>query len=65
MADQCTGCKYWEVVPLDNLDLHGECHRHPPTTSYKLAYKNLAAQAGIFPITRFDNYCGDFKKEKK
>nr|DAO05411.1 MAG TPA: hypothetical protein [Caudoviricetes sp.] len=50
----CANCKWW--VPAcsdgDSYSEDGACHRYPPTV--------LDDEAGIFPTTDCDGWCGEF-----
>jgi len=57
MKKECENCKYW--LRCEGQTLMGECRRYPPVLDFE--GKELDSSIFIFPITHYDNWCGEYK----
>ena len=53
----CEECKYWVM----ETDMYGRCHRHAPSPSSDLRYRELTK---CCPVTKKYYWCGDAEERK-
>lgn len=64
--DKCQLCKWW----ITTNGVVGECHRNPPRFAETERQEVFAANqnsgsvlAGLWPVTRAEDWCGDYLKK--
>ncbi len=66
-AEGCAGCAWWSPEPgaaespLDLMRRLGECRRNPPTPLESAHSDGILSE---WPITRADNWCGEWREAK-
>ena len=57
MTEACETCKCWLVDDEDGL--LGRCRRYPAN----MAFNNGEAVLGDYPVSEFDDWCGEWRAE--
>ncbi len=63
---RCDRCRFWhefsgnsEATPGEHT---GECRRHPPVIVFPFQMHDiLPAESGFWPLTRPEDWCGEFQ----
>lgn len=61
MEEKCSQCKFW--FRDQTLTTLGECHRRSPTIIGK-DEKAGVDEFRVWPITAFDDWCGEWKEKE-
>jgi hypothetical protein len=63
MESRCETCKFWRRFGMEK---DAECHRNAPLPSIKsenTAKKNNTWPPTVWPMTHFDQWCGEYQEK--
>jgi hypothetical protein len=63
---RCSNCSFWSeftsTFPTPRDQNRGQCRRNPPVIVYPFElHEVLPADYGFWPLTRPDDWCGEFQ----